>query len=73
MLSRGLFILLKIGSPYCVLTVGKKDNLIRDMEKIGFNHSEKVKKLNSVLNICLDETMVLCQPGKVDKINNKDA
>jgi len=37
------------------------------------SYSEKVKKLNSVLSIGPDETMVLCQPGKISRINNKDA
>ena len=52
-----------LGSPYSVLTIGKKEALLRYKEKIGFNHSEKVKKLNSVLNTSPDETMVLCEPG----------
>jgi len=63
----------KMGSPYCVLTIAKKEEILRYRDKIGFNHSEKVKKLNSVLSICPDETMVLCQPGKISRINNKDA
>jgi hypothetical protein len=48
----------KIGSPYCVLTIAKKEDLLKYKEKVGFNHSEKVKKLNSVLNIRPDGPVI---------------
>ena len=48
----------KIGSPYFVLTIGKEEDLKKYSKIIGFNHSEKVKKLNSVLNSRPDGPMV---------------
>lgn len=59
------------GSPYFMLTIGRKEDLRKYADKVGFNHSEKVKKLNSVLNLRPDGTMVMRQPGNRSKINSK--
>lgn len=47
----------KRGSSYFVLTINKK-NSRNYLDKIGFNHSEKVKKLYSIVNIRPDGPMV---------------
>lgn len=48
----------KNGSPYSVLTISKREDIKKYSEKIGFNHSEKVKKLYNLLNTRPDGPMV---------------
>ncbi|MFH0831492.1 MAG: LAGLIDADG family homing endonuclease [archaeon] len=47
------------GSNYYVLSISAKAALFRYSKEVGFNHSEKIKNLNSILNLRPDGTMAM--------------